>query len=202
LFVSRGGLKLHHALTHFNFNPSGLTAADFGCNLGGFTDCLLQHGAAHVYAVDTSYGTLAWKLRNDPRITVLERTNAIHAAPPIDRPIDLVVIDMGWTTQDKCIPAALKWLRPDASRWATHIITLIKPHYESHRFGMDDRLREGVLDETDAEAVLELVTASLPSLGVTVRGVTKSPITGGATKGNKQGNTEWLALLTPAAPKH
>lgn len=81
-FVSRGGLKLAHALAAFNFSPRNLTCADFGCSTGGFTDCLLQHGAARVFAIDTAYGQLAWKLRNDPRVTVMERTNCLHADVP------------------------------------------------------------------------------------------------------------------------
>jgi len=127
LFVSRAGLKLHHALQKFNLNVTGWVCADFGCNIGGFTDCLLQRGAAKVYAIDTGYGTLAYRLRIDPRVVVMERKNALHAVPPLsvgegghersDRPgegrgaADLVVIDLAWTQQKHSIPAALRWLR-------------------------------------------------------------------------------------------
>lgn len=192
LFVSRGGLKLRHALDAFAIDPSGLVCADLGCNVGGFTDCLLQAGAARVTAVDTGYGALAWKLRNDPRVVVMERTNALHAIPP-DGGVDLVVIDLGWTPQRKCIPAARQWLRPsDSSR----IITLIKPHYEQE--DVPARSREMVLEEPVAARIVERVLESMPSLGARVLASTRSPIRGGASKGNKTGNTEWLALLAPS----
>ncbi|MFM9996399.1 MAG: SAM-dependent methyltransferase [Phycisphaerales bacterium] len=190
MFASRGGLKLRHALDHFAIEVSGLVCADFGCNVGGFTDCLLQAGAPKVYAVDTGYGTLAWTLRNDPRVVVMERTNALHAAAP--EPVDLVVVDLGWTPQRHAIPAALRWLKPGG-----RIITLIKPHYELR----DDEkllLRDGVLDEPDSLRIAERAAAELPALGIDVRGLTRSPILGGASKGNKHGNAEWLALLARA----
>ena len=188
-YVGRGGLKLRHALTEFNLDPAGLTCADLGCNVGGFTDCLLRGGAARVYAVDTGYGMLAWTLRSDPRVVVMERTNALHAPPP--ERVDLVVIDLGWTPQRLAIPAALRWLQP-----AGRVFTLIKPHYEvapSERNLLDS----GVLPEAEAERIARRTADSLPALGVRVIGVTRSPIAGGAGKGNRAGNTEWLALLTP-----
>jgi 23S rRNA (cytidine1920-2'-O)/16S rRNA (cytidine1409-2'-O)-methyltransferase len=110
-FVSRGGLKLRHALGEFGIDPAGLTCADLGCSTGGFTDCLLRAGAARVYAVDTAYGELAWSVRTDPRVRVMERTNALHAEPP-EGGVDLVVIDLGWTKQALAVPAALRWLKP------------------------------------------------------------------------------------------
>ena len=124
-FVSRAGLKLDHALREFQLDVTGFVCADFGCNVGGFTDCLLQRGAAKVFAIDTGYGALAWTLRNDARVVVMERTNALHAPPPQDVLVDLVVIDLAWTPQRLAIPAALRWLKPDA-----RIVTLVKPHYE------------------------------------------------------------------------
>jgi 23S rRNA (cytidine1920-2'-O)/16S rRNA (cytidine1409-2'-O)-methyltransferase len=165
-----------------------LVCADLGANVGGFTDCLLQAGAAKVYAVDTGYGTLAWTLRKDPRVVVMERSNALHTQAP--EPVDLVAIDLGWTPQRHAIPAALRWLRPDG-----RIVTLIKPHYELHP---DEKalLQRGVLAESDAERIAQRAIAELPDLGVIVAGVTMSPIAGGASKGNKHGNAEWLALLT------
>lgn len=108
-YVSRAGLKLEHALREFEFDVTGLTCADFGCNIGGFTDCLLQHGATKVYAIDTGYGTLAYSLRTDKRVIVMERTNVLHALPP-DETINLVTIDLAWTPQRYAIPAALRWL--------------------------------------------------------------------------------------------
>lgn len=188
-FVGRGGLKLRHALDEFGVDVSGLVCADFGCNVGGFTDCLLKGGASKVFALDTGYGTLAWALRNDPRVVVMERTNALHADAPAGG-VDLVVIDMAWTPQRLCIAAALRWLRPEG-----RIITLIKPHYEASHGPEKDRVRDGVLEEADAAAVLERVIAEMPGLGVTVNGVTRSPVVGGAGKKNARGNVEYLALL-------
>ena len=144
-FVGRGGLKLLHALQSFGVSPEGLSCADLGCNVGGFTDCLLVHGARLVYAVDTAYGTLAWTLRQDPRVVVLERTNALHVQPP--ERVGLVVIDLGWTVQARAIPAALPWLKPQG-----RIITLIKPHYEALG-GERSGLSRGVLDDSTAEQV-------------------------------------------------
>lgn len=196
-YVGRGGQKLEHALRHFALDVTGLVCADFGANVGGFTDCLLRAGAAHVLSVDTSYGTLAWTLRNDPRVTVLERTNALHADAPAGSPaIDLIAIDMGWTPQRLCIPAALRWLR--AGPGTPRIVTLVKPHYEASDSGQKHLLNKGVLSPVDAERVMNRVVEALPSLGVRVMGVTTSPILGGATRGNKTGNTEYLVLLERA----
>jgi 23S rRNA (cytidine1920-2'-O)/16S rRNA (cytidine1409-2'-O)-methyltransferase len=189
-FVGRGGQKLRHALDTFGVDPAGLTCADFGANVGGFTDCLLQAGAAKVYAVDTGYGTLAWKLRNDARVVVMERTNALHAAAP--EPVDHIAIDLGWTPQRHAIPAALRWLKTGG-----RIISLIKPHYEVTP-GEKGLLHDGVLDEANAERIAQRTVQSLPELGVSVVGVTRSPIAGGAGKGNTRGNAEWLALVQPA----
>ncbi|MFZ4696664.1 MAG: SAM-dependent methyltransferase, partial [Phycisphaerales bacterium] len=122
--ASRAGLKMQHALQSFAFPVTGLVAADFGCNVGGFTDVLLRAGAAKVFAVDTGYGTLAWRLRQDARVVTMERTNALHAERP-EGGVDLVVLDLAWTPQRLAIPAALRWLRPGG-----HIISLVKPHYE------------------------------------------------------------------------
>ncbi len=191
-FVGRGGLKLRHALDTFAFDVTGLACADFGCNVGGFTDCLLKVGASKVFALDTGYGTLAWTLRQDPRVVVMERTNALHADPPAEL-VDLVVIDMAWTPQRLCVPAALRWLKPGG-----RIIALIKPHYEATHGPEKDRVRDGVLDEADAQIVLDRVVAELPSLGVKVMGVTRSPVVGGAGKKNARGNVEFLALLARA----
>jgi 23S rRNA (cytidine1920-2'-O)/16S rRNA (cytidine1409-2'-O)-methyltransferase len=193
-YVGRGGLKLQHALDEFQLDVQGLTCADFGANIGGFTDCLLQAGASRIYAVDTGYGALAYTLRIHPRVVVMERTNALHAPPPEDvrgRPvsIDLIVVDLAWTPQRFAIPAARRWLRPGGL-----IVTLIKPHYEL----MPDEkglLCRGVLPEAEASRVADRTAASLPSLGVEVLGVTRSPIVGGAGKKNRGGNLEWLALL-------
>lgn len=192
-FVSRGGLKLDAAFEHFDLAaglPEGFAGADLGCSTGGFVDCQLQRGAARVYAVDTAYGELAWKLRSDDRVVVLERANALHTEPPDGPVCDLVSLDLGWTKQDKAIPAALRWL---SDRPAARIVTLIKPHYESGQHGLTD-------DDADAETQ-RVIDHVLPGLGVEVLGHLRSPIHGG-----KGGNLEHLALLrrkppaTPPAP--
>lgn len=199
-YVGRGGLKLEHALREFHVDVTGLVAADFGCNVGGFTECLLRRGAQRVYAVDTGYGMLDYNLRRDQRVVVMERTNALHAPPP-DEPIDLVVIDAGWTPQRLIVPAALRWLLGrGAAKETGRIITLIKPHYErsagaaSPRTGRSDA---GVLDDEEARRIAGEVIATLPALGAAVLAWTASPVRGGASKG-RRGNIEFLACLRPA----
>jgi 23S rRNA (cytidine1920-2'-O)/16S rRNA (cytidine1409-2'-O)-methyltransferase len=189
-YVSRGGLKLRHALSHFSIDPRGFACADLGCSTGGFTDCLLQAGAARVVSIDTAYGEFAWKLRNDPRVLLRERTNALHATP-IEGGVDLVVIDLGWTPQRLVVPAALHWLRPEGC-----IITLVKPHYELKDLGQG-LPRGGVLPPEAADAVLARVLESIPGLGAEVLGVVESPVLGGKTAKSSvgTGNREWLALL-------
>jgi len=205
-FVSRAGQKLAHALNDFNVNASDLVCADFGCNVGGFTDCLLQRGAARVFALDTGYGTLAWKLRSDDRVVVMERTNALHADPP-EGGVDLVTIDLAWTPQRHAIPVALNWLRSTSADAADvapipAIITLIKPHYELAADEKKELLRDGALDPDDADRVLKRVLDAMDELGATVIAHTKSPLTGrkssAAHKG--RGNVEFLALLVPKKP--
>ncbi|MGD2108262.1 MAG: SAM-dependent methyltransferase [Phycisphaerae bacterium] len=137
-YVSRGGEKLAAALDHFQIDVSGVVCADLGSHVGGFVDCLLQRGAAKVYSVDTSYGTLAWKLRRDPRVVVLERTNAMHVSLP--EPVNLVTIDVGWTRQAKILPNVAKLLAPSG-----FVITLIKPQYECP-------VRRGDQDDSEPEA--------------------------------------------------
>lgn len=193
-FVSRGGLKLAHALREFHVDPKGWTCADLGCSTGGFTDCLLRHGAAKVYSVDTAYGELAWTLRQDPRVVVMERRNALHTAPV--EPVRLVVVDLGWTPQRLLLPAARRWLAPGGQ-----IITLIKPHYELTAENRRAIPRGGVLDETQAEAVLQRVLTEIAAAGLNVRQITRSPIPGRAGKSERgTGNVEWLALVEEAAP--
>lgn len=123
-YVSRGGEKLAAALDHFGIDISGRVCADLGSHIGGFVDCLLQRGAAKVYSVDTCYGTLAWKLRRDPRVVVLERTNAMHVSLP--ESVDLATIDVGWTPQAKILPNVASLLRPHG-----RVVTLVKPQYEA-----------------------------------------------------------------------
>lgn len=191
-FVGRGALKLRHALTEFGVNPTDWDCADFGSNIGGFTDCLLQAAAAKVYAVDTGYGNLAWTLRNDPRVVVMERTNALHAPPPAEGGVSLIVMDLGWTPQRHAVPAALRWLDAGGK-----IISLVKPHYELDK-SESGLLVRGVLDPAHAERIAERTAAAMPEYGARLLGLTRSPIAGGASKGNSKGNAEWLALLERA----
>jgi 23S rRNA (cytidine1920-2'-O)/16S rRNA (cytidine1409-2'-O)-methyltransferase len=192
-YVSRAGLKLAHALDAFGLAVAGLRCADFGCNVGGFTDCLLQRGAARVVAIDTGYGALAWKLRQDPGVETRERTNALHAEPPAGG-VDLVVVDLAWTPQRLAVPAALRWLRPGG-----RIVTLVKPHYELRE---DEKawLDRGFLPHEHVPAVVSRVEAEMPALGARVAGSVQSPIVGGKTsrKAGVPGNVEWLVLLEGA----
>jgi len=188
-YVGRGGLKLQHALDAFGLDVTDLDCADLGCSTGGFTDCLLQRGAKSVVCVDTAYGQLAWKLRQDSHTSVKERTNVLHA-DPVEGGVDLVVMDLGWTPQRLAIPAAAKWLRAGG-----RIISLIKPHYE-----LSDRQGKGakiVLDEDQALQVTVDSIEALKALGYESKGLIKSPILGGGSrsKSAKRGNPEWLALI-------
>jgi 23S rRNA (cytidine1920-2'-O)/16S rRNA (cytidine1409-2'-O)-methyltransferase len=197
-FVSRGGLKLAHALDTFSINPTGFTCADLGCSTGGFTDCLLQRGAARVFSVDTGYGVLAYKLRVDPRVKVMERTNALHASPP--EPVDLVVMDVSWTPMRHALPAAMRWLKPGGSGGADAstggVIALIKPHYER---SSKDKSARGILSDAEAESVTTEVLAEIvATLPLRLVGKTPSPIKGGGGK-HKEGNTEWLAMFAARA---
>lgn len=176
-YVGKGGLKLEFALEHFNLNVEGLVAVDLGCNVGGFTDCLLQRGAAKVYAIDTAYGELAWKLRIDPKVVVCERTNALHWTAP--EPIDFAVSDLGWTKQERALPLIKSILKPGGLGLA-----LVKPQYE-HPSG----LVKGVLPEELIPEVLKSVRDNCPS-GLTVLGEVCS-----AYKGNG-GNIEYLLLVS------
>ncbi|UCD29408.1 MAG: TlyA family RNA methyltransferase [Planctomycetota bacterium] len=178
-YVSRSGTKLAAALDAFKVKPAGWVCADLGCNVGGFVDCLLQHGAEKVYAIDTGYGTLAYTLRKDPRVVVMERTNAMHVALP--ELMDLVTIDVAWTPQHHILPNALRLLKPDG-----RIITLIKPHYEADQ----SQLREGVLEPESAREVLDQICKHITKMGAKIGGIIESPITG------NKGNVEFLALLT------
>lgn len=177
-FVSRGGQKLDHALAAFGIDVAELICADLGCSTGGFVDCLLKRGAAKVYAVDTGYGVLDWKLRNDPRVNVMERTNAMHVT--LSEAVTLISIDVAWTKQRHILPAARRLLLPGGG-----IVTLIKPHYEAAA----SLLRNGVLPQEHLDAVLEAVKADIQAVGFDIVGVVQSPILG------SKGNVEFLAYL-------
>lgn len=178
-FVSRGGDKLDPALQHFAVDVAGLICADLGSHVGGFVDCLLHRGAARVYSVDTAYGILAWKLRKDPRVVVLERSNAMYVALP--EPVDIVTVDVGWTPQSKILPSVAGLISP-----AARVITLIKPHYEAS----ESLLENGVLPDERVEDVVGAVLTKGRLQGWTVHGVFPSPLRGHG------GNREVFALLT------
>ncbi|MCH7799235.1 MAG: TlyA family rRNA (cytidine-2'-O)-methyltransferase [Planctomycetes bacterium] len=196
-YVSRGGLKLEAALEGFGLNVTGLCCADFGCHAGGFTECLLRHGAAMVYAVDTGYGVLDYRLRTDRRVVVMERTNALYCPGP--GTVDLVTIDVGWTCQRLVIPAALRWLGgpgvPDG-----RIISLVKPHYELDPAARRSLLKEGVLEHAEARAVAQRVVEGFEALGAQPLAMMISPL-GGAKSARKTGgigNREYLVLAGTA----
>ena len=187
-YVSRGGQKLEHALRFFHVDISGRTVVDLGASTGGFTDCLLQHGATKVYAVDVGQGQLAWKLRRDPRVVVMERTNArdLTAAAfpqPFDS-ADLVTIDCSFISLRKILPAAIALLRSPGK-----ILALIKPQFEAGKAEADKG--EGVItDPLIHQRVLrELEDFVANQDGVRWRGVTESPLRGPA------GNKEFLVLI-------
>lgn len=180
-FVSRAGFKLEHALHCFQIDVTGCTCADLGCNAGGFVDCLLQRGAGKVYAIDTGYGALDWKLRKDPRVIVMERTNAMHARLP--EKVARITIDVAWTKQKHILPAARLMIADDGI-----VIALIKPHYEAE----SSLLRKGILPVDAVERVVNLAVHDARLAGFEVVRTVQSPITG------TKGNIEVLAHLRPA----
>jgi 23S rRNA (cytidine1920-2'-O)/16S rRNA (cytidine1409-2'-O)-methyltransferase len=179
-WVSRGGLKLDHALAHFGWDAAGAVAIDVGASTGGFTDVLLTRGAAKVYAVDVGHGQLAWKLREDERVVVLERTNARHlTAEAISEPIDVVVCDASFIALSKVLPAALDLARPGA-----RLAALIKPQFEA---GRGEVGKGGVVRDPEVHArVCAEVRDWLEGIGWAVSGIATSPITG------PEGNVEFL----------
>lgn len=181
-YVSRGGDKLAAALSYFQINVTGLLCADLGSHVGGFVDCLLQHGARKVYSVDTSYGTLAWTLRKDERVVVLERTNAMHVSLP--ETVDLVTIDAGWTKQSKILPNALKLIGAASTGV---VLTLIKPHYEAEK----SLLIDGVLPDQNRNETVGRALEEIESTGWRVGETFESPIAGHG------GNHEVFAMLSP-----
>lgn len=166
-FVSRAGEKLLFALTQFDINVEGLTVCDFGSSTGGFVDCLLQKGASKIYSIDTSYGELAWKLRNDPHVVVMERTNAMHVKLP--EKVDLITIDTSWTKQILTVPNAFNNLKKGGQ-----IISLIKPHYEANK----KYLEKGRLKDEYVEEVLEFVKNDIVAVGGKIVKMVESPIVG------------------------
>jgi 23S rRNA (cytidine1920-2'-O)/16S rRNA (cytidine1409-2'-O)-methyltransferase len=179
-YVSRGGLKLEAAVREFRIDVRGKTALDVGASTGGFTDCLLQHGAAKVYAVDVGYGQLAWKLRQDPRVVVIERTN-IRAMSPglVPEKADIVVIDVSFISLEKVIPSIMGFMGPAAS-----LLALIKPQFEVGR----GQVGKGgiVRDEAVRVETVDRIRKFVQEQGLDVGGVIPSPITG------QDGNVEYL----------
>ena len=184
-FVSRGGHKLEHALEHFQLNVAGLTAIDIGASTGGFTDCLLQRGAKIVFAVDVGQGQLAWKLRSDGRVVVMEKTNARFLKPEnFPAPADLIVADCSFISLTKILPPAVPLLKPDGQ-----IVALIKPQFEAGKAEVD-KGRGVITDAAIHERVLtELRDFVAAQAGLCWRGVVESPLLGPA------GNKEFLALI-------
>jgi 23S rRNA (cytidine1920-2'-O)/16S rRNA (cytidine1409-2'-O)-methyltransferase len=185
-WVSRGGIKLAHAIEHFGLDPAGVTAMDIGSSTGGFTDVLLQKGASHVFAVDSGTNQLVWKLRQDPRVTVLEQTSARILTPTeIDRPCSWVVCDASFIALSKVLEVPLKLAAP-----ACQLVALIKPQFEVGRgeVGKGGVVRDPVLHAR----VCEEVRSWIEGLGWQVQGIVESPITG------PEGNIEFLI----AAQRH
>jgi 23S rRNA (cytidine1920-2'-O)/16S rRNA (cytidine1409-2'-O)-methyltransferase len=182
-WVSRGGLKLAHAIETFAIDPLGKTAIDVGASTGGFTDVLLTHGSAKVYAVDVGHGQLAWKLRTDPRVVVMERTNARHlTTAEIPEPVDLVVCDASFIGLETVLPAAMALTRPGAI-----LAALIKPQFEvgKGRVGKGGVVREPELHQEVCERIRDWLS-SRP--GWRVEGISESPIQG------PEGNREFLIV--------
>ena len=178
-FVSRGGLKLQHAIENFKLQIKNCVALDVGSSTGGFVDCLLQNGAKKVYSVDTAYGELAWKLRNDPRVVVMERTNILHLNE-LPEKVDLITIDASWTKLELILPVVKQFLKENG-----YIIALLKPHYEAGK----QLLIKGVLPDDQLEKVTTRVEEKLKEQGWHIKEKTESPILGGG------GNTEYLLLI-------
>lgn len=179
-YVSRGGLKLAAALKEFGVVANEKIALDVGASTGGFTDCLLQNQAKKVFAVDVGYGQMAWKIRQDERVVVIERTN-IRDMDPLLIPdlIDLTVIDVSFISLEKVVPHILRFMKPNAE-----LIALIKPQFE---VGKDQVGKGGIVrDEAARNDAKQRIAASLTSLGFDVKGVIPSPITG------QDGNVEYL----------
>jgi 23S rRNA (cytidine1920-2'-O)/16S rRNA (cytidine1409-2'-O)-methyltransferase len=180
-YVSRGGLKLEAALDRFAIEVTGVIAADVGASTGGFTDCLLQRGASKVYAIDVGYGQLAWRLRQDPRVVVMERVN-VRYLEGLPEPVDLATVDVSFISLELVLPAVIGFLRPHGD-----IVALIKPQFEAGRKQVG---KGGVVkDPAVHRAVLRKVLLWADGHGLAARGLMASPLKGPA------GNVEFLAYL-------
>jgi 23S rRNA (cytidine1920-2'-O)/16S rRNA (cytidine1409-2'-O)-methyltransferase len=188
-YVGRGGLKLAHALDTFAIDVEGRDALDVGASTGGFTDVLLQRGARHVVALDVGHGQLDWRLRNDPRVLVLERVNARSLTPHhLPHPVDLVTIDVSFISLRLVLPVV-----PPVLRAGADVIALVKPQFEA---GRADVGRGGIVrDQAVHERVIADVSAAAAAIGLAPRGMTPSPITGAT------GNQEYLLHLSAGPPR-
>ena len=185
-YVSRGGLKLEKALRDFGVDVHGFVCSDSGASTGGFTDCLLQQGAAKVFAIDVGYGQLAWKLRSDPRVVSMERTNIRNVTlEDLGEPLDLSVVDVSFISLKLVLPVIFQLLKPEGQ-----VLCLIKPQFEA---GKDKVGKKGVVRDPAAHReVLESFLASAAEIGFTVKNLTFSPVKG------PEGNIEFLGHLTKA----
>ena len=183
-YVSRGGLKLEKALQVFPISVSGKVMADIGASTGGFTDCALQHGARKVYAVDVGYGQLDWKLRNDPRVVNMERTNArLLTADSLPEQVEAASIDVAFISLDKILPALRNVLAP-----GSFVVALVKPQFEA---GREHVGKKGVVRDPEVhKAVIRKVVACATACGYGVAGLAFSPVKG------PEGNIEYLLHLT------
>lgn len=183
-YVSRGGLKLEKALRDFGVKPEGFVCSDSGASTGGFTDCLLQQGAAKVFAIDVGYGQLDWKIRSDPRVVVMERTNIRYVTPEdLGEPLDLSVIDVSFISLKIVLPAIKQLLKPNGQ-----VLCLIKPQFEA---GKEKVGKKGVVREPAThQEVLDNFVSLAKELGFTILGLTFSPVKG------PEGNIEFLGHLT------
>ena len=186
-YVSRGGLKLEKALRDFGVDPTGFVCSDSGASTGGFTDCLLQQGAKKVFAIDVGYGQLAWKLRSDPRVVCMERTNIRNLRPEdLGEPLDLSVIDVSFISLKLVLPVIWTLLKPEGQ-----VLCLIKPQFEA---GKEKVGKKGVVrDPAVHREVLENFLQTASEIGFTVKNLTFSPVKG------PEGNIEFLAHLSKQA---
>ena len=184
-YVSRGGLKLEKALRDFGVKPEGYVCSDSGASTGGFTDCLLQQGASKVFAIDVGYGQLDWKIRSDPRVVVMERTNIRYVTPEdLGEPLDLSVIDVSFIGLEIVLPTIKTLLKPEMGQ----VLCLIKPQFEA---GKENVGKKGVVrDAKIHQMVLDNFVTLANGLGFTILGLTFSPVKG------PEGNIEFLAHLT------
>ena len=185
-YVSRGGLKLEKALRDFGVKPEGFVCSDSGASTGGFTDCLLQQGAKKVFAIDVGYGQLDWKIRSDPRVVVMERTNVRYVTPEqLGEPLDLSVVDVSFISLKIVLPVIKNLLKTTGQ-----VLCLIKPQFEA---GKDKVGKKGVVREAQTHIeVLDQFVEAVLSMGFTILGLTYSPVKG------PEGNIEFLAHLTLA----